>query len=376
MGPDSFLFRLRAAGLVAIGRARPRFSFTVTTARLRARAQPVEPRTPGDRRERRGNGGAGRAPRSRQRRRLDRIPASACGLVGLKPSGAASLGRTSARLGGMLAEGVVALGARHGPCLDACAGAMPSDPARAGAGAAFAERSPAIGPPPRQALPRSRALQRGHAGAAPGGRRAAPRSSATPSSRPHPRLEEPGVSDLFATLVTPSRAPPRLSRSSAGRSRRGPPSLHRGARRAGRGVRAPPIRARSALAAGRGAQRFWSEGCLLTPTLAAPPRLGVPARRAPAALVERVRLSSPSSPGTPRARRRSAASTPGAPGYVGVRLVAPLLRTCCCVAAQLGAQRLWSGCGLALEPISRRISAFSAAAKAPSSPGRRRARAP
>ena len=353
---DSFLFeRLRAAGLVAIGRSKtPEFGFTVTTepeafgparnpsnpaystggssggsaAAVAARVVPVA----------HANDGGGSI----------RIPASACGLVGLKPSrGRSSLGPEYGELwGGLVSEGVVSLSVRDTAlCLDAAAGAAPGDPYQ-------------VPPPPRrfaEALARDPGALRvglcAEIPAAPGAVHPECRAAALAAARlleslghavepSHPKaLEETQIGDLFATLVT-THAARQIEEVEQVLGRALAPGdleaytealVHQG-----RGVTgAAFVAATQAVHAwSRRMARFWEEDfdLLLTPTLPAPPaRLGVlsSASGTPAELLDRVRLfvafTSPFN-----ATGQPAISLPlhtGADGLpIGIQLVAPIYR--------------------------------------------------
>jgi len=370
---DSFLFaKLRAAGLVAIGRSKtPEFGFTVTTEpeAFGPARNPWNPaHSPGG-----SSGGSAAAVAARVVPLAHandgggsiRIPASACGLVGLKPSrGRLSLGPDLGEgWSGMLAEGVVALSVRDtARCLDACAGPMPGDPCTAPAPARpFAEEVARDPGPLRVGLC-------AEIPGAPGAVHAECRAAAEAAARrlealghavepSHPKaLEEPGVSDLFATLVTAeaTRQAEELAAILGRPLAEGDLEAYTAALvEQGRGVTgAACLAARSALAAwSRRAARFWSDGfdLLLTPTLAAPPPpLGVlsSAAGAPAELLERVRLlvafTSPwNATGQPAISLPLHTGAGGLP--VGVQLVAPLYREDLLlrVAAQLEREAPW-----------------------------------
>ena len=314
---DSFLFeKLRGAGLVAIGRSKtPELGLTVTTEpeAFGAARNPWSPaHSPGG-----SSGGSAAAVAARVVPLAHandgggsiRIPASACGLVGLKPSrGRSSLGPDLGEgWGGMLAEGVVTLSVRDtARCLDVCAGAMPGDPCSAPAPLRPFSEEVARDPGPLRIglcaeIP-----------SAPGAVHAECRAAALGAARlleslghgvepSYPKaLEEAGVADLFATLVTAdaARQIEKLSEILGRPLGDGELEAYTAALvQQGRGVTgAAYIGARDALDAwSRRMARFWEEGfdLLLTPTLAAPPPLlGTlsSAAASPAEVLERVRL--------------------------------------------------------------------------------------
>lgn len=353
---DSYLFqKLRGAGLVAIGRSKtPEFGFTVTTE-PEAFGPARNPWNP-DHSTGGSSGGSAAAVAARVVPLAHandgggsiRIPASACGLVGLKPSrGRLSLGpELGEGWSGMIAEGVLALSVRDtARCLDACAGAMPGDPCAA--------------PPPlrpfAEGLARDPgALRVGLCAEIPGFPGAVHRecvAAANAAARvleslghavepSHPKaLEEPGVTDLFATLVSAeaARQVDEVAEILGRPLVEGDLEVYTAAlAEQGRGISgAAFIGARHALAAwSRRAASFWEEGfdLLLTPTLAAPPpRLGTLSSGAapPPALVERVRLlvafTAPwNATGQPAISLPLHWSADGLP--IGVQLVAPLYR--------------------------------------------------
>jgi amidase len=246
----------------------------------------------------------------------------------------------------MIAEGVLALSVRDtARCLDACAGAMPGDPCAA--------------PPPlrpfAEGLARDPgALRVGLCAEIPGFPGAVHRecvAAANAAARvleslghavepSHPKaLEEPGVTDLFATLVSAeaARQVDEVAEILGRPLVEGDLEVYTAAlAEQGRGISgAAFIGARHALAAwSRRAASFWEEGfdLLLTPTLAAPPpRLGTLSSGAapPPALVERVRLlvafTAPwNATGQPAISLPLHWSADGLP--IGVQLVAPLYR--------------------------------------------------
>jgi amidase len=353
---DSYLFqKLRGAGLVTIGRSKtPEFGFTVTTE-PEAFGPARNPWSPGH-----STGGSSGGSAAAVAARVVplahandgggsiRIPASACGLVGLKPSrGRLSLGPDMGEgWSGMIAEGVLSLSVRDtARCLDACAGAMPGDPCAAppplrpftegltrDPGALRVGLCAEIPGAPGAVHPECRAA----AGAA--GRLLESLGHAVEPSHPK-ALEEPGVSDLFATLVTAEAARQADELTEILGRPLAPGDLEvytAGLVEQGRGISASSfLAARHALSAwSRRAASFWEEGfdLLLTPTLASPPPpLGTlsSAAGAPADLVERVRLlvafTSPwNATGQPAISLPLHWSAEGLP--IGVQLVAPLYR--------------------------------------------------
>jgi amidase len=371
---DAYLYeRFRAAGLVTLGRTKtPEFGFTVTTepeafgparnpwnpahstggssggsaAAVAARAVPLA----------HANDGGGSI----------RIPASECGLVGLKPSrGRCSLGPDFGESWtGMVSEGVVSVSVRDtARCLDAIAGPRPGDPYTA--------------PPPLRPYAEEIARDPGSLriglcpdvpGAA-GTAHPACRAAAEATARvleslghtvelAHPKaLEEPALADAFATLVTAHAARQVEEAGEAIGRPLGEADLeaYTAALVAqGRAVSgADYIAAHDAIHAwSRRMARFWGEyDLLLTPTLAAPPpRLGTlsSASGTPEEVLERVRLyvvfTSPfNATGEPAISLPLGGTDDGLP--VGVQLVAGMFREDLLlrVAAQLERAAPWAG---------------------------------
>jgi amidase len=353
---DSYLFRkFRAAGLVPLGRTKtPEFGFSVTT----------EPEAYGPARnpwslEHSTGGSSGGSAAAVAARVVPlahandgggsiRIPASACGLVGLKPSrGRLSLGPDAGEIwGGRVSEGVVCLSVRDAArCLDATAGPMPGDPYQA---------PPPVRPFAEEVRRDPGALRIGllaEIPTAPGTVHPECRTAAEAAARRleslghaveacHPKaLEEAALGDLFATVVT-THAARQIDEVAEILGRPvGPGELetYTAALVAqGRTVGgAAYLAAQAALHAfARRMAAFWEEGfdLLLTPTLPAPPaRLGVLASAAgtPEEVLERVRLyvafTSPfNATGQPAISLPLHTSAEGLP--IGVQLVAAMYR--------------------------------------------------
>jgi amidase len=370
---DAYLFeRFRAAGLVAIGRTKtPEFGFTVTT-------EPVAfgpARNPWNPEYSTGGSSGGSAAAVAARvvplaHANDgggsiRIPASECGLVGLKPSrGRTSLGPDYGESwSGMVAEGVVSLSVRDtARALDSCAGTVPGDPYGA---------PPPLRPYAEEVTRDPGALRIGlcaEVPSSPGAVDPVCRAAAERAARllealghhvelSHPKaLEEAALGDAFATVVSAHAArqveeagewigrplrPDELEPYTAG-------LLEQGRRVSGAGY----IAAHDAVHAWtRRVARFFEDGfdLLLTPTLPAPPpRLGTLSSDAgnPEAVIQRVQLfvafTAPwNAAGHPAVSLPLHASDAGLP--IGVQLVADrhredlLLR----VAGQLEREAPW-----------------------------------
>jgi amidase len=353
---DSHLFRkFRGAGLVALGRTKtPEFGFTVTTE-PEAYGPARNPWSPAH-----STGGSSGGSAAAVAARVVplahandgggsiRIPASACGLVGLKPSrGRLSLGPDLGESwGGLVSEGVVCLSVRDtARCLDATCGAMPGDPYQAPAPVRpFAEEVRRDPGPLRIGL-------LAEVPSAPGAVHPECRAAAERSARlleslghaveaSHPKaLEEPEVGDLFAALVTThaARQVDEVGEILGRPLAAGDLEAYTAALVAqGRTVPGTAyLAAQAALHAwARRMAAFWEEGfdLLLTPTLPAPPaRLGVlsSASGTPEEVLERVRLyvafTSPfNATGQPAISLPLHASAEGLP--IGVQLVAAMYR--------------------------------------------------
>ncbi len=316
-GRDAYLFeRFRAAGLVAIGRTKtPEFGFTVTTepAAFGPARNPWNPEhsTGGS------SGGSAAAVAARVVPLAHandgggsiRIPASECGLVGLKPSrGRTSLGPDYGESwSGMVCEGVVSLSVRDtARALDAAAGAMPGDPYAA---------PPPLRPYAEEVTRDPGALRVGlciEIPTSPGAVDPACRAAAERAARlletlghhvelSYPKaLEEAALGEAFATVVS-AHAARQIEEAGEWIGRALDPDelepYTRGLLERGRQVGgAAYIAAHDAIHAWtRRVARFWEEGfdLLLTPTLPAPPpRLGTltSAGGDPEAVLERVQL--------------------------------------------------------------------------------------
>jgi amidase len=353
---DSYLFeRFRRAGLVAIGRSKtPEFGFTVTTE-PEAFGPARNPWSPAH-----STGGSSGGSAAAVAARVVplahandgggsiRVPASECGLVGLKPSrGRVSLGPALGEgWSGLVAEGVVSRSVRDTAlCLDVAAGGAPGDPYQA--------------PPPLR--PFSEALSRDPGAlrvgfcpeipTAPGAVHPECRAAAHVAARlleslghavepSHPKaLEEPEIGNLFAVLVT-THAARQIDEVEQILGRPlGAEDLETYTAalvQQGRSVSgAALVAAQQAVHAwSRRMARFFEEGfdLLLTPTLAAPPPpLGTlsSASGTPAEVLERVRLfvafTSPfNATGQPAISLPLHWSPEGLP--IGVQLVAPMYR--------------------------------------------------